>query len=515
MAANIADAASKIIDAASKCMDISAKDLEQLQTIQRKLLARPQTPPPPKPPATQRPTATYREHRMRQQQHRDNGRGPENNRDMNRRRYTPPEGTPMPPRTVLQRSRSRSNPGYCTNQTSYNGRWEDDVSPEPRRRSPAAYPPAAYPPAAYPPAAYPPAAYPPAPSELRRRSPATRSSAASEPRRRSPAARYSAPREYRCYSPAARQPIKSRIGPRTPPTPQKSKSRRNRHASTQAQRRLPASHRKKGAENPREKEVSRAQLQSYYEDRPGKPHPTNAELDALKDGEKITVQRIIYHKKGNKVVVLGRFLHHSDEIHPGSKAVVVPTKPVLPMSNLRNKDELPEVDEALPERLKRHSKLFSAPEQLRNKEHRNNGTDCHCAPTAFDYHALNFTQSVCMKKDKVEIEKTELKTEFSADKTEPHRRPHLYSEKSRKPVLLCPVPFLNQIPWEPKVYLPVNATEPPSKRQDLFYALFDEKRYKEAIKPYLSEPQTWDDSIHPFYKEPDSQDELSLWTKGT
>jgi hypothetical protein len=119
-----------------------------------------------------------------------------------------------------------------------------------------------------------------------------------------------------------------------------------------------------------------------------------------------------------------------------------------------------------------------------------------------------------MKKGKVEIEKTELKTEFSVYKTEPHWRPHLYSEKSRKPVLLCPVPFLNQIPWEPKVYLPANATEPPSKRQDLFYALFDEKRYREAIKPYLSEPQTWDDSIHPFYKEPDCQDELSLWTKG-
>jgi hypothetical protein len=194
---------------------------------------------------------------------------------------------------------------------------------------------------------------------------------------------------------------------------------------------------------------------------------------------------------------------------------VVPSRPVLPMSNLRNKDVIPEVDVNLPEKLKRHHKLFSAPEQLKNKEHRNGGADCHCAPTGFDYHALNFTQSVCMKKGKVEVEKTELKTEFTADKTEPHRRPHLYSEKSRKPVLLYPVPFLNQIPWEPKVYLPANATEPPSKRQDLFYALFDEKRYREAIKPYLSEPQTWDDIIHPFYKEPDSQDELSLWTKGT
>jgi hypothetical protein len=68
MAANFADAASKLMDAASKCIDISAKDLEQLQAIQQKLLARPQTPPPPKQPATQQPTATYREHRMRQQQ---------------------------------------------------------------------------------------------------------------------------------------------------------------------------------------------------------------------------------------------------------------------------------------------------------------------------------------------------------------------------------------------------------------------------------------------------------------
>jgi hypothetical protein len=107
MATNVADAASKLMDTASKCIDITAKDLVQLQAIQRKLLARPQTPPPPKQPATQRPAATYREHRMRQQQHRDNGRGPENNRDINRRRYTPPERTPTPPRTVLQRSRSR------------------------------------------------------------------------------------------------------------------------------------------------------------------------------------------------------------------------------------------------------------------------------------------------------------------------------------------------------------------------------------------------------------------------
>jgi hypothetical protein len=359
MATNIADAASKLIDAASKCMDISAKDLEQLQTIQRKLLARPQTPPLPKLPAMQRPAATYREHRMRQQQHRDNDRGPKNNRDMNRRRYTPPEGTPPPPRTVLQRSRSRSNPSYRTNQTSYTGHWEDDVSPEPRRRSPAAYPPAL--------------------SELRRRSPATQSSAASEPRRRSQAARYSAPREYRRYSPAARRPIRSRIGPRTPPTPQKSKGKWNRHAGAQAHRRQPAGHRRKDAKNPQEKESSSPTM------RTGQENPTDAELDALKDGEKITVQRIIYHKKGSKVVVLGRFIHHSNEIHPGSKAVVVPTKPVLPMSNLRNKDELPEVDKALPERLKRHSKLFSAPEQLRNKEHRNNGADCHCAPTAFDF----------------------------------------------------------------------------------------------------------------------------------
>jgi hypothetical protein len=80
-------------------------------------------------------------------------------------------------------------------------------------------------------------------------------------------------------------------------------------------------------------------------------------------------------------VVLGQFTHHCNEIHPSSRAVVVPTRPVLPMSNLKNKDKLPEVDENLPEKLKRHSKLFSAPEQLKNKEHINGGADCHCAPT--------------------------------------------------------------------------------------------------------------------------------------
>jgi hypothetical protein len=122
---------------------------------------------------------------------------------------------------------------------------------------------------------------------------------------------------------------------------------------------------------------------------------------------------------------------------------------------------------------------------------------------------------VCIKKGKVKIVQTEMKSEFSVDKTEPHRRPHFFSEKSKEPVLIYPVPFLNQVPWDPKVYLPANATEPPSKRQDLFYVLFDEERYREIANPYLTEPQTWDDSIHPFYREPNSQDELSLWTKGT
>jgi hypothetical protein len=219
--------------------------------------------------------------------------------------------------------------------------------------------------------------------------------------------------------------------------------------------------------------------------------------------------------RAGEVVVLGPFSHHCNETHPNSKVVVVPTKPVIPMSNLRNKKELPEIDINLPERLKRHSKLFSAPEQLKNKEHRNGSADCYCAPTGFAYHALNFTQSVCMKKGKVEIEQTEVKSDFSVDKTKPQRRPHFYSEKSKKPVINCPAPFLNQIPWDPNVYLLANATELPSKRQDLFFTLFDEEHYQEICKPYLTEPQSWDDSIHPFYREPDSQGELSLWTKGT
>jgi hypothetical protein len=75
--------------------------------------------------------------------------------------------------------------------------------------------------------------------------------------------------------------------------------------------------------------------------------------------------------------------------------------------------------------------------------------------------------------------------------------------------MICPVPFLNQTAWDPKVYLPANAMKPPSKRLDLFYTLFDEERCREICKPYLTDLQSWDDSIHPFYKEPDSQDELS------
>jgi hypothetical protein len=83
-------------------------------------------------------------------------------------------------------------------------------------------------------------------------------------------------------------------------------------------------------------------------------------------------------------VVLGQFGHHYNKTHPNSKVVVVPTKPVIPMSNLRNKEEIPEVDVNFPEKLKRHARLFSAPEHLRNKEHRNSGADCYCTPTGFD-----------------------------------------------------------------------------------------------------------------------------------
>jgi hypothetical protein len=251
MITDVADAASKLISAASKCVDISARDLGQLHAIQRKLLARQQTPPLLKQPATQRPAATYREHRMRQQQHRDNGHGPENNRDTNRRRYTPPERTPTPPRTVLQRSRSRSNPGYHTKQTSYTGRWEDDVSPEPHRRSPASYPLA--PPE---PRRRSPAACPLASSELRRHSLASRSSAASELRRRSPAARSPAPCWPRRRSPAARWPVRSRIGPRTPPTPQKGRTKWSRHADLRTHKRQPASHQRRDSKNQQGKETS-------------------------------------------------------------------------------------------------------------------------------------------------------------------------------------------------------------------------------------------------------------------
>jgi hypothetical protein len=184
--------------------------------------------------------AIYREHRLRQQQQRENSHGPENNREANRRRYTPPEQKPTPPRTVLQPSRSsspRSDPNYYARHADYTGRWEDDVSPEPRRRSPAAYPPA-----------------PP------------------EPHRRSP---------------VARPPIKSSIGPRTPPTPQKSGNRWNRQASAQANKRWPTSSQRRDTRGQQRREVSRTQLQSYYEDRPGRPHPTDAELEAVKDGEQI------------------------------------------------------------------------------------------------------------------------------------------------------------------------------------------------------------------------------------
>jgi hypothetical protein len=79
--------------------------------------------------------------------------------------------------------------------------------------------------------------------------------------------------------------------------------------------------------------VSRTQLQSYYEDRPGRPHRSDVELEALKDGEQITVQWIVYHKKGDEIVVLGNCGHHCNETHPNSRVVVVPSKPVIPMSN--------------------------------------------------------------------------------------------------------------------------------------------------------------------------------------
>jgi hypothetical protein len=70
-----------------------------------------------------------------------------------------------------------------------------------------------------------------------------------------------------------------------------------------------------------------------------------------------------------------------------TKAVMVPTKPVIPMSTLENKSEIPEINARLAEKLKKLEKLFSEPDQLNNKEHCNDGMDRACAPTHFAYHA--------------------------------------------------------------------------------------------------------------------------------
>jgi hypothetical protein len=51
---------------------------------------------------------------------------------------------------------------------------------------------------------------------------------------------------------------------------------------------------------------------------------------------------------GSSTMVLGQFVHHCNETHTNSMEVVVPTKPVILMSNLRNKEEIHEIDVNLP-----------------------------------------------------------------------------------------------------------------------------------------------------------------------
>lgn len=259
------------------------------------------------------------------------------------------------------------------------------------------------------------------------------------------------------------------------------------------------------------KKESRLSLQDYLVNRPGPPHPTEAQLEQLLEGEQLAAGNVYYQKVDGNIVVLSRSKHHSE--NPSVSNMVFPTDPTMPRADLRNPADTPTPQVSMPDSLRRHDRLFRQPKEPRNLEHGAGGDACHCPSTGLDFSVANFVSDVCLQKNYTKPEQHIVNHKFSVSKCEPNKRAFLYSAQSRRPVLQVPAPFAQAWAWPPLTYLPANARDEPSRRLDLFYTLHRPDLYCSARKPYMTAPSQWDATMHPCWSEPSQADELYLWSK--
>lgn len=263
--------------------------------------------------------------------------------------------------------------------------------------------------------------------------------------------------------------------------------------------------------------------QVLYSDRA----PPEEKLAALKPGDKMRYGDYYFykttvssptddHSRNPEIVVMMRNRHCVDHATKESSNDIHYYGVYHPRTNYANTNEILTPNSELPEFLLHQEKIFEAPVIISNREHRAQGDECICSPTALDYHQAIFTDSICLKHNLVDQSNCHVETaleDFSFFSPNPNRC-FQYSLKSRRPVLQVSLPFLQSYKWPNKPYLPACSDESPSNlKTKFFYSLFDAKSYKESRVPYLTTPENWDMSNHPFFAEPEKHDELYLHTK--
>ena len=261
-------------------------------------------------------------------------------------------------------------------------------------------------------------------------------------------------------------------------------------------------------------------LQSYLINRPPPPHPTDAMLALLTPGKYIRVDNIFYFRAGegeDDFVVLENGKHHSDIKDPN--ALLHQYGLVYPRTEQSNPAEVMKPRRNMPESVLKNAKLFLPPVDFVNREHKKEGTKCHCSPHTCEHHQVGMLEMVCLKKDFVRkpdnliaIPAPDKDDDYS--KLKPNSgRIYCYSSNSKKAVLQLPTPFWISWRWEPRKYLPAQALDGPGPAQDLFYTLHDSAVLRDTMEPYLTEPQDWTRSSHPLICEPRDSEELAIWSR--
>lgn len=254
-------------------------------------------------------------------------------------------------------------------------------------------------------------------------------------------------------------------------------------------------------------------LQSLLTYRPPPPHPTDEQLSRVPPGDSFRVDDIYYHRNTDgELVVLQRSRHQMDHNDPNKHIHAYSV--IYPRKDLKDNRELLVPKPDIPDNILRHDRIFF-PSTVgdENKEHYQNGTFCHCAPTTPDIHQVNLVQPVCFPKQIFKREDSLVDFNFSYEKMYANSsRSYYFSRRSDRPVLEIPSPFLLAWRWTPKPFLAVNSQEPLRHRQELFYAL-QGNSYQSMYQAYMTEPSEWTPELHPHFEEPSQVDELHLWSR--